>query len=283
MDEGEDKLSESSYWWTTGGAGDGASTYTRADLSIIARILGAVSSYEGVAPRFLNKLSAISPAANTLRVQSGGALVDGKPYYNSTDTDVTIPSASSNTRIDRVVLRADWTAQTVRLTRIAGTEAVSPTAPAITQSSGATYDILLYQALVNTSGTVTITDERTIASEPFAITYILGDGFAVLTTGVKGDLEIPFTGLITQCSITADAVGSAVIDIWKDTYANFPPTVADTMVGTSKPTLVAAQKSQDTTLTGWTRNLTAGDWLRFNVDSAATVKLVTVSIRGYKL
>jgi hypothetical protein len=278
-------MTESSYWWTTGSAGDGASTYTRSDLALVAKILGACSSHEGVAPKWLNTLNATSPAVNTLRVQSGGALVDGKPYYNSANADVTIPSAvgAGNTRIDRVVLRANWTAQTVRLTRIAGTDAVSPSIPAITQNSGTTYDIPLYRVLVDTSGNCTVTDERIIAGELFAIAYQIGDGYSAITAGVKGDFEIPFNGIISQVSLTADAVGSIVIDIWKDTYANFPPTVADTITSSAKPTLSASQKSQDTTLTGWTKVLAAGDWLRINVDSAATVKLVTLSIRGYKL
>lgn len=278
-------MSEVSHWWTTGGAGDGASTYTRTDLAIIAKILGACSSYEGVAPKFLNVLNATSPSANTLRVQSGGAIVDGRTYYNSGNTDVTIPSASGggNTRIDRVVLRADWTAQTVRLTRIAGTDAVNPTVPAITQTSGTTYDILLYKVLVNTSGSLTITDERTIASEQFSLTFVIGDGVVAITTGVKGDIEIPFNCLVTQYTLMADASGSIVIDLWKDTYANFPPTVADTITAAAKPTLSSSQKYQDTTLTGWTKTFSAGDVIRFNVDSAATVKLVTISIRGYKL
>jgi len=276
---------ESSYWWTTGGAGDGAATYTRADLSIVAKVLGACSSWEGVAPKYLSTLTATSPAINTLRVQAGGALVDGRPYYNSANLDVTIPSASGagNTRIDRVVLRANWTAQTVRLTRIAGTDATSPTAPALTQTSGATYDIALFQVLVNTSGTCTVTDERTMAGEQFAITYVMGDGVVAMTTGIKGDLEIPFNCLVTQVSLTADVSGSVVVDIWKDTYANFPPTVADTICASAKPTLSSSQKYQSAALTGWTKVFAAGDWLRFNVDSAATVKLVTISIRGYKI
>jgi hypothetical protein len=97
-----------------------------------------------------------------VRIWPGGAVVDGKPYKNDANVDVNIPSAvgGGNTRIDRIVLRANWTAQTVRITRIPGTDAGSPVAPAITQTPGTTYDIMLYQALVDTSGTVTLTDER---------------------------------------------------------------------------------------------------------------------------
>lgn len=158
-------MAEDSYLWTTGGAGDGSATYTRADWQRIAKIIGAVHGHEGVAPALLNALAGSVTGANTVQINTGGALVDGKPYDSDAAVNVNIPSAVGvgNTRIDRVVLRADWTAQTVRITRIAGTDAASPTAPAITQNSGVTYDIKLYQALVNTSGTVTLTDERELA------------------------------------------------------------------------------------------------------------------------
>lgn len=159
-------MTEKSYLWTTGGAGDGASTYTRADWSKISKILATCMGFEGVAPHWLLDLLGSVPGANTARINTGGAVVDGKPYDNDAAVDVTIPSAvgGGNTRIDRIVLRANWAAQTVRITRIAGTDAASPTAPVITQTSGTTYDIMLYQALVNTSGTVTLTDERVFAA-----------------------------------------------------------------------------------------------------------------------
>jgi hypothetical protein len=100
--------------------------------------------------------------ANTVAVNTGGGLVDGKPYHNTASVDVNVPSAAGagNTRIDRIVLRAGWAAQTVRITRLAGVDAASPAAPSISQISGTTYDVMLCRVLVNTSGAVTVTDER---------------------------------------------------------------------------------------------------------------------------
>ena len=111
-----------------------------------------------------------------------------------------------------------------------------------------------------------------------ALPVILGDGVNVITTGLKGFIEIPFACTITANRLFADASGSIVIDIWKDTYANFPPAVGDSITASAKPTLSSAQKSQDTTLTGWTTSIAAGDILAFNVDSVATVKQVTLSL-----
>lgn len=108
-----------------------------------------------------------------------------------------------------------------------------------------------------------------------SITYI----FSNITAGDQGDLTIPFGCTITEWTMLADVSGSAVIDIWKDTYANYPPTVADTITGSAKPTISAATKGQSSTLTGWTATITAGDTLRFNVDSASTLNRVTLSLK----
>lgn len=111
-----------------------------------------------------------------------------------------------------------------------------------------------------------------------AIPFVIDGGGSAITTGVKGDLEVPFAGTITAVRLFADQSGSIVVDIWKDAYANFPPTVADTITASAKPTLSSAIKSQDTTLTGWTTSITAGDIIRVNVDSATTVTRVTLSL-----
>jgi hypothetical protein len=120
-------------------------------------------------------------------------------------------------------------------------------------------------------------------ADPFTITFIIDGGGVAITTGQKGHLEIPFDCTIKGWTILADQSGSVVVDVWKDTYANFPPTVADTITGTEKPTLSTAQKNQDMTLTTWTTAINAGDILAFNVDSVATVTRVTVSLKVVRL
>ena len=104
-----------------------------------------------------------------------------------------------------------------------------------------------------------------------------GQGSA-LTASTKAYLSCPFAGTITKARILADQSGSCVVDIWKDTYANYPPTIADTITASAKPTLSSAQKNEDSTLTGWTTSVSAGDTFVFNVDSATTVTRVTVTL-----
>ena len=115
-----------------------------------------------------------------------------------------------------------------------------------------------------------------------SLTFIIDGGGSAITTGQKGHLEIPFACTLTGWTILADQSGSIVVDVWKDTYANFPPTVADTIAGSEKPTLASVQKNQDLALGTWTTAVAAGDILAFNVDSITTVTRVLISLRATK-
>jgi hypothetical protein len=101
---------------------------------------------------------AVTGAASPVSVAAGGALVDGKFYDSDAAETVVIPTPAGATRIDRIVLRKDFSAQTVRITRVAGSEGGG--APAITQVDGTTWDVSLAQCSITTGGTITVTDER---------------------------------------------------------------------------------------------------------------------------
>jgi hypothetical protein len=121
---------------------------------------------------------------------------------------------------------------------------------------------------------------HTHAAPTESINFIIDGGGSAITTGVKGDVRIDFACTVVAWTILADQSGSIVVDIWKDTLANFPPTGADSMTTSEKPTLSAADDNTDTSLNGgngWA--IAAGDILRFNVDSAATVTRVTVALK----
>lgn len=116
------------------------------------------------------------------------------------------------------------------------------------------------------------------AIKDVALPFIIDGGGSAITTGVKGFIEIPYAGTIQSVRLLADQSSSIVVDLWKDTYANYPPTVADTITASAKPTISSATKAEDTTLTGWTTSVSAGDILGVNVDSATTVTRVTLSL-----
>jgi len=109
-----------------------------------------------------------------------------------------------------------------------------------------------------------------------SIAFVIDGGGSAITTGIKGDLSIEFGCTIQGCRLLADQSGSIAIDIWKDTYANFPPLDADSITASAVPTISSATKDEDTTLTGWTTAISAGDILRFNVDSITTIERCTI-------
>ena len=132
------------------------------------------------------------------------------------------------------------------------------------------------------------TDSSTFVStesglgETVSIVFIIDGGGVAITTGVKGYIPIPFACSIVAVRLLADQSGSIVVDVWKDTFANYPPTDADSITASAVPTISTATKSEDTTLTGWTTAITAGDILGFNVDSITTHERVTVELEVTK-
>jgi hypothetical protein len=105
------------------------------------------------------------------------------------------------------------------------------------------------------------------------------EGVAPIVIGEVGSSIIPYNGTILGWYIIGDTTGSIVVDIWKDSFANYPPTVGDTITGTEKPTLASQNKNSDLTLTTWNTSVLAGDVVRFKVDSVdGTLKSVNIVV-----
>lgn len=111
---------------------------------------------------------------------------------------------------------------------------------------------------------------------------ILFDGQGgVISTGQKGGfITVPYNCTIIGWDIVssngttgAAVVGSIVVDVWQDSFANFPPTVADTIFGT-KPSLSSQSKNS---ATGLNISLIKDYKLGAYVDSCTTCTLVNLS------
>lgn len=120
------------------------------------------------------------------------------------------------------------------------------------------------------------------ASGVASIEFVIDGGGSVITTGIKGDLNIDFACTIQSWTLLADQSGSAVVDVWKDNFASFPPVSGDSITGSSIPTLSSQTSATSSTLTGWTTTISAGDVLRFNVNSIATIQRLTLSLKVTK-
>lgn len=128
-------------------------------------LLAPVIASEGVFSNQLNELN-LTGAASPVSVNTGRAMVDGSWYESDSSVSVVVPTPAANPRVDRIVLRKDWALQTIRITRIAGAEAASPSPPAITQIDGTTWDLPLWQVYITTGGVITIyRDERSFIGQ----------------------------------------------------------------------------------------------------------------------
>jgi hypothetical protein len=113
------------------------------------------------------------------------------------------------------------------------------------------------------------------------LTFIFDGGGSVISTGEKDTVRISVTGTITRWVMLSldGTTGSIVVDLWKDTYANYPPTVADTITGSEKPTISSAIKAEDASpFSGGTTSVTAGELLKAKVDSVTSMTKVALFV-----
>lgn len=150
-------MAEKSLFWTDA-TGDGG-PYNQTQLAEWLEYLFTTdqAATEGVLKGAANEL-AVSGASSPVAVATGAALVKGHWYRNTAAVNVAVASPAAATRIDRVVLQADWAAQTVRIALVAGVEGGA--APAVTQTDGTKWEISLAQVSITTAGAITLTDER---------------------------------------------------------------------------------------------------------------------------
>jgi hypothetical protein len=235
--------------------------------------------------------------AGTLATTNGGTGLitfnaNGAVYASSSSvlTTGTLPTTGGGTGLASFTANgAVYASSTSALTTgtlptaSGGTGLITYTAGDIVYSSATN---TLGKLAIGTAGQALVVNSGATApawtTQNSSITFIIDGGGVAISAGIKGDLTIPFNCTITEWTLLCDQSGSIVVDIWKDVYANYPPTVANTITASAKPTVTTSVKNQSTTLTGWTATITAGDTLRFNVNSATTVQRVTLSLKVYR-
>jgi hypothetical protein len=169
---------------------------------------------------------------------------------------------------------SDYTVASTTLTIAADRPA--PTASDVLKLYGSVGYVAVGGGSSGTSGTAGSSGTSGIVNG--GLNIVIDGGGLPITSGIKMDIEWKFAATITSWDIFADQTGSIVVDIWSSTYAGFPPTVANTITGTEKPTITAGNsKNQDTSLTSFNTAVASGSIWRINVDSAATVTRVTIA------
>ncbi len=117
------------------------------------------------------------------------------------------------------------------------------------------------------------------------IQLTIGNGVDVIGTGVKGFISIPvactLTGWRLLSTDAAATSGAIKIDVWRDTYTNYPPDNSDSITNAHEPEIVATnKKAEDTNISDWTSvAIVAGDVIGFNVDSCTSITRATLQIQ----
>jgi hypothetical protein len=116
-------------------------------------------------------------------------------------------------------------------------------------------------------------------------TYMVGAGWTnngVLLDPLEVDMPTTVcksTGVIKSIIIlTEGGSGSLSIDIWKSTVDNYPPVVTDSILGGNPVIITNGYKLKDLTLAGWNKNVTAGDVLRFKLDSNSNFTSIRIFV-----
>jgi hypothetical protein len=110
-----------------------------------------------------------------------------------------------------------------------------------------------------------------------SICATIDGGGSALTAGKKGQISVPFGCTITGWTAVADASGSVTVQLNRSTYSGFPTTSA--ISSSPHIALSSVQKNTDSTLTGWTTSIAAGDVLEFEVTGTpATITRLQITL-----
>lgn len=106
-----------------------------------------------------------------------------------------------------------------------------------------------------------------------ALNFTIGDGTNVISTGTYYiDVHVPYDCIITGWHIYGlKESGSIVFDVWACDSASYPPTVANSITPSDKPTLSSARQDEGVPGGGWTTALNESDVVRINVDSVTSL------------
>jgi hypothetical protein len=90
---------------------------------------------------------------------------------------------------------------------------------------------------------------------------------------------MPASAKIVGITVLGESVdGTCKVDVYKDVLANYPPTSADSIAGSPLPGITNGRTFNDTTLTGWTKNINAGDVIGFHLQSTSNFEQVYVQL-----
>lgn len=174
---------KSMLWETQTGTGDGIFPYSQKNAGwFFSNFYVLNKATMGVIQNADNELE-VTGSSSPLAVDTGLAAVYDFRYINDASKNIAITTPSNGDTGGRIVLQADWSANTVRAVAISSDDGVS-TPPALTQTIDDTWEVPLASFVIDTSGniwtdgskaTAGVTDERVFNQSPLSGTYLIGE------------------------------------------------------------------------------------------------------------
>jgi len=131
---------------------------------------------------------------------------------------------------------------------------------------------LVTAAIMNTH----IRDNQNVLN-PAGVSFVIDGGGAAITTGSKMYWSVPFDCTVARYDLYTDAASGLKIELYGDTYANFPPTAGDSYNSGSPASTASARKGQDTNPSAWGA-LTEGDGVIIYVTGASGPTIATLTL-----
>jgi hypothetical protein len=118
--------------------------------------------------------------------------------------------------------------------------------------------------------------------DTISLGVIFDGGGSVIDTGVTYYIRVPESCTINKATMLSDVSTTSTVQVWVDTYANYPPVLADKIYNATPPTVTAALKSEDATLSGWSTSLPQGSVVAFHLSSNNNAKIITIQLDAVK-
>jgi hypothetical protein len=160
-------------------------------------------------------------------------------------------------------------------------------------------DYSFEQSITNSSNVITLlNDETTPGNEKYYGTDGGGNkGFFALPTmakastmgctfdgvgttieaGLKSYIVCPYDAVIKGWYLMGDASGVLQVDVYKDTWANYPPTTS--IAGSEIPLISGSNTGQDISLSSWNTTINSGDVLGFAVLTCSNINRATLVLQ----
>jgi hypothetical protein len=136
---------------------------------------------------------------------------------------------------------------------------------------------IIFTVAPNPGDDVFIIALATTADLTRTINYVVDSGSIVMLSGNKGSVTLDVSGVLESLVILSDQQGDLTLDIKKSNYSTFPTFTS--IVGGVYPQMTSARKVRDDDLTGWTKTITSGDILTFDVIAVNNINRFLISLK----